>query len=106
MSERNIYFILAILGILLPYSLFLPWLLEHGLDFQLFFSELFANDVAGTGGLDILAVTLAIVIFIIFEGRKLAMKYYWISALATVVVGVGFGLPLFLWLREGHYERT
>ncbi|MCK5854475.1 MAG: DUF2834 domain-containing protein, partial [Sulfurovaceae bacterium] len=72
---------------------------------QLLLSELFANDVAGTGGLDILVVTLAIVVFIVFEGRKLLMKYYWIPALATVFVGVGFGLPLFLWLRERFLEK-
>ena len=106
MSKQNIYFILAVLGILLPYSLFLPWLLEHGLDFQLFFSELFANDIAGTGGLDILAVTLVIVVFIVFEGKKLLIKYYWIPALATVFVGVGFGLPLFLCMREKSYEES
>jgi hypothetical protein len=104
MSKKNIYLTLAILGILLPYSLFLPWLLEHGLDFSLFFTELFVNDVAGTGGLDILAVTLAIVTFIVLESKKLGMKHIYIPILATLV-GVGFGLSLFLYIREKHYEK-
>ena len=105
MSKRNVYFVLAILGLVLPYSLFLPWLLEHGLDFQLFFSELFVNDVAGTGGLDIFAVTLAIVVFIVFESKKLGMKHMYVYILATLVA-VGFGLALFLCNRERYYEKV
>ena len=59
MSKRNVYFVLAILGLVLPYSLFLPWLLEHGLDVQLFFKEFLANDVASTTALDFLVASLA-----------------------------------------------
>ncbi|HIP46899.1 MAG TPA: DUF2834 domain-containing protein [Campylobacterales bacterium] len=106
MTRKNMYLLLAFLGILLPYSLFLPWLLKHGLDFQLFFQELFINDIAGTGGLDILAVTIAIVVFIIFEGKRLAVKKFWIPALGTIMIGVGFGLPLFLYMRERYLYDT
>lgn len=104
MSKKNVYFALAILGLVLPYSLFFPWLLEHGLDFTLFFQELFVNDVSGTGGLDILAVTLVIVAFIVFESKKLGMKHAYISVLATLVA-VGFGLALFLCMRERFFEK-
>ncbi len=103
-SKKNVYFVLAILGLVLPYSLFLPWLLEHGLDFGLFFQELFVNDVAGTGGLDILGVTLGIFAFIVFESKKLGMKQVIIPILATLV-SVGFGLAVFLCLRERHLEN-
>jgi len=104
MSKRNVYFVLAILGLVLPYSLFLPWLLEHGLDFGLFFQELFVNDVAGTGGLDILAVTIVILTFVVMESKKLGMKHTIIPILATLVA-VGFGLAVFLCLRERHFEN-
>jgi len=105
MSKRNIYCILAILGVLLPYSLFLPWLLEHGLDFQLFFSELFANDVASTTALDFMMVSVGVIVFIVFESKKLGMKKIYIPILATIVA-VGFGLALFLCMRERHYDRV
>jgi 4-amino-4-deoxy-L-arabinose transferase-like glycosyltransferase len=104
MSKRNVYFILAILGILLPYSLFLPWVLKHGLDVQLFFTELLANDVASTTALDFMMVSLSVIIFIIFESKKLGMKHMYVFILATLVA-VGFGLALFLCSRERHYEK-
>ena len=105
MSKQNIYLILAILGILLPYGLFLPWLLEHGFNVQLFFSEMFANDIAGTTALDFLVVTIVVNVFIVFESKKIGMKNIYISVLASLFA-IGFGLALFLWLRERHYARS
>jgi hypothetical protein len=104
MSKRNIYFILAILGILLPYSLFLPWLFEHGLDIQLFFSEIMVNDIARTTALDFIVVSLGVIAFIVFETKKLGMKHRYLFILATLVA-VGFGLALFLYMRERFYEK-
>ena len=104
MSKQNIYFILAILGLFLPYSLFLPWILEHGLDFSLFFSEFSVNAIAQTAGLDILVTTVILLIFIIFEGRKLGMKNLYLPLLATLI-GIAFGLAVFLFMRERHYEK-
>ena len=104
MSKQNIYFILAILGLLLPYSIFLPWLLEHSFDFSLFFSEFYVNAIAQTAGVDILVTTVTLLIFIVFEGQKLGMKNLFIPLLATLV-GIAFGLALFLFMRERHYAN-
>ena len=106
MTKKNTYLLLTFLGVLLPYYLFLPWLLEHGYNLPFFFSELFANDVAGTGGLDILVVTIATIVFIIHEGKKLSISYFWLAAVGSAVVGVGFGLSLFLYMRERTIEKT
>ena len=106
MTKKNTYLILTFLGILLPYYLFLPWVLEHGYNASLFFSELFANDVAGTGGLDILVVTIATIVFIFHEGKKLSISYYWLAAVGSVAVGIGFGLSLFLYMRERAFEKA
>ena len=102
MSKQNIYLTLALLGILLPYTIFFPWLLEHGLDFSLLFSEFSVNAVAATAGLDILVTTVALLIFIIFESQKLGMKNIYIPLVATMI-GIAFGLALFLFMRERHY---
>jgi hypothetical protein len=104
MSKQNIYLILALLGIVLPYTIFLPWLFEHGIDVQLFFQEFFANGVSTTTALDFMMVSVGVITFIIFESKRLGMKNVYISILATLVA-VGFGLALFLFMRERHYAR-
>jgi Terpene cyclase DEP1 len=44
---KSIYTLLAILGLVLPYSQFIPFILEHGFDIKLFFEQLFANKISG-----------------------------------------------------------
>ncbi len=43
---QTTYLILCILGAILPYSQFVPFLLEHGLNLQLFFEQLFVNRIS------------------------------------------------------------
>jgi Protein of unknown function DUF2834 len=52
MRLRHLYLVLCILGILLPYSQFIPWFVEHGLDFPLFFRQLFANRISAFFGME------------------------------------------------------
>ena len=47
MSARWAYLLLCVLGMVLPYSQFVPWVLSQGLDMRLFFRELFANRISG-----------------------------------------------------------
>jgi hypothetical protein len=45
MKARHFYLVCCAFGVLLPYSQFVPWLLEHGLNMTLFCRELFANRI-------------------------------------------------------------
>src|SRR2546425_10027992 len=105
MKTRNVYLVLCVLGLLLPSWQFLPWLIEHGFDSQLFIRELFANRIGGFFGADVIMSALTLFVFIGAEGRRLAMRNLWIPVVATIAVGVSLGLPLFLYLREGKLSR-
>ena len=52
MNRKNMYLFLCVLGVLLPYSQFIPWLIENGLNVPLFVRQLFANRISGFFGLD------------------------------------------------------
>jgi len=104
MSKKSVYFVLAILGLVLPYSIFIPWLVEHGFNVQFFFQEFFANGVASTTALDFIMVSVTVIIYIIFESKKLGMKQVYIPVLATLIA-VGFGLAVFLCMRERHNKK-
>ena len=47
-----IYLILSILGFVLPYSQLLPFIAENSLNFPLFWSQLFANQISSLLGFD------------------------------------------------------
>ncbi|HET6343208.1 MAG TPA: DUF2834 domain-containing protein [Gemmatimonadota bacterium] len=100
MKLRFGYLGFCILGAALPYSQFIPWLRTHGLDLPLFFTELFSTRIGGFFGMDVLVSALVLWVFIGVEGKRLAIKKLWIPVAGTVAVGVSFGLPLFLYMRQ------
>lgn len=94
-----IYFVLCAIGLVLPYSQLIPFLLDNGLDFSLFWSQLFANDISSTFSLDLLISSVVFWIFLFQEGKKLQIKYLWIYVVCNLTIGLSFALPLFLWTR-------
>ncbi len=54
MKARHFYLVRCVLGLVLPYSQFVPWLLEHGLNISVFFRELFANRISAFFAMDVI----------------------------------------------------
>jgi len=100
------YLSLCVLGLLLPYSQFLPFLREHGLDLRLIGEQLFANRISSFFGLDVIVSSVVLWIFVRVEGRRLAMRRRWLPLVALLTVGVSLALPLFLYLREARQEAA
>jgi hypothetical protein len=103
---KRIYLALTVLGFLLPYWQFVPWLAQHGLNSPLFVHDLFANRISGFFGVDVFVSALALWIFVIAEGSRLGMRRLWLPLAGSCLVGVSFGLPLFLYLRQAHFDRS
>jgi hypothetical protein len=98
---RAFYLIVAVLGLVLPYAFFVPFLVENGLNLPLFVQQMFANRIAGFFSLDVIVSSLALWGFVYAEGRRLSMKRLWVYVLLNLLVGVSFALPVFLYVREG-----
>ena len=106
MKARYVYLVCCVLGLILPYSQFVPWLFEHGLNLTLFFRELFANRISAFFALDVIISAIVLIWFIQTEGKRLRVRFLWLPVVGTLVVGVSFGFPLFLFLREMTLEQT
>jgi hypothetical protein len=105
MKPKHLYLALCVLGTLLPWSQFLPFLREHGLDLRLFVQQLFANHIGGFFGMDVIVSGLVLWTLVVVEGRRAKMKNLWAPLVGLFAVGVSLGLPLFLYLREIRLER-
>ena len=99
------YLILCIVGTILPYSQFVPFLAEHGLNLQLFFEQVFVNRIYGFFGIDLIISSLILWIFVFWEGSRLGMKNLWVYIASNLLVGVSLGLPLFLLMRQRKLEE-
>jgi len=103
--KKIVYLILCIAGTVLPYSQFIPFLREHGLDISLFFQQLFANNISGFFGMDVIVSSLALWFFVYAEGERLRMRHLWIYVVCNLLVGVSLGLPLFLLMRQAKLDE-
>ena len=105
MKVKTIYLVLCILGIVLPYSQFIPWVAGHGLDMRLFIQRLFANRIGGFFGMDVIVSALTLIVFVRSERARLIPVERWLPIIALLCVGVSLGLPLLLYIRQRSIER-
>ena len=96
----TIYLLLAILGFILPYSQLVPFIAENGLDFSLFSSQLFTNQISSCFAFDLLVSSVVFWAFVFQEGRRINLKFLWIYVVLNLVIGLSFALPFFLWVRS------
>jgi hypothetical protein len=100
-----LYLSLALVGTVLPFSQFLPWFAEHGLNVPLLITELFSTRMGAFFGLDVLVSAVVLIAFIRSEGARRKIGMLWLPIAATCLIGVSCGLPLFLYLRERRLAR-
>ena len=105
MKAKTIYLVLCVIGAVLPYWQFVPWLFERGFNPSLFLRELFANRISTFFALDVLVSAIVLIIFMRVESERSRIRRRWLPVLTTLLVGVSLGLPLFLYMRELALER-
>jgi hypothetical protein len=94
------YAALAVVGAVLPYTIFLPWAARHGFDWGRFFTAPFATPPAALFSADLLFSAGVFAIFVGVEGLRLRMRHLWAPFAAIIVFGLCCALPLFLAHRE------
>jgi TRAP-type uncharacterized transport system fused permease subunit len=95
-----VYLSLCVIGALVPYWPFVLWLSVHGIDVRLLLQELFANRISTFFALDVIVSAVVLLVFIGVETARRRIRGWWLPFLATLTVGVSFGLPLLLYMRE------
>jgi len=107
MKLRHLYLAFAVIGLVLPYSQFVPWIVEHhALNMELFIRDLFANRISAFFAMDVIVSAIVLISFIRTEGKRLRTRMLWLSIVSVLLVGVSLGLPLFLYLRQHELDRT
>jgi uncharacterized protein DUF2834 len=104
MKPKTVYLLLCAVGFLAPYSAFVPWLVEHGPNGRLFLQHLFANRISTFFALDVVVSATVLLRFSAVESARLDIRKQRLVLLATLLVGVSLGLPLFLYFRERQLE--
>jgi hypothetical protein len=104
MTKKNIYLILAIIGFIAPYYFFIQIPPENALGLPVLIQPFFANNFMKGAAMDLTISVIVFWFFMFVEANKLQMKNPWLYLLATLLVGLSFALPLFLYFRERRLE--
>ena len=106
MKIRHLYLLLFVIGAILPYTQYVPFILTRGWNVQIFFQQLLANQISIGFTLDLVIAAIVFIIFIFVEGARLKMRFLWLPLLVTLIIGLSSGFPLFLYMRQVHLERV
>ena len=104
MSKKNVFLLLAIIGFIVPYYFFLQLPAEDGFNLPLLIQPFFANNFMRGTAMDLTISVIVFWVYAFLEASRLQMKNPWIYVLATLLVGLSFALPLFLYFRERQLE--
>lgn len=100
MNRRNVYLLLAAIGLVVPYWFLLGFVNTNGLNLTALVQQLFANTISTFFAVDLVISVIVFWFFLINEAIKLHMSNWWLYILATLIIGLSFALPLFLYFRE------
>ena len=102
MNRKTIFLVLTIIGFIAPYYFFLQ---VREFDLNALFQQFIASKMLSGIAMDLLVSVIVFWFFLFTEAKKLNMRNAWVYPLATLLVGLSFALPLFLYFRERKLEN-
>lgn len=93
---KALYLLLCVVGTLLPFTQFIPWLATYGLDVPLLMQQISADRLSAFAWLDVLVSALVLIVFICVESRRLRMRCGWVFLWHCLC---------FLFMRERHLHK-
>ena|SRR5918997_6207175 len=97
---QRVLVVLTIVGFIVPNALLGIFIADEGLDVSGYFS-LWVDSVPSTQlMLDLVIAALAFLAWVAFDGPRTGVRRWWIAIPATLLVGLCFGLPLYLLMRQ------
>lgn len=100
------YLAMSALGLLLPFTEFVPRLFEFGLDIPLLLSEASATAISPFAWLDVVVTAVVVISFIIGDSLRRNGSSLWLPIVGTLLGGPSFGLPIYLYLRESCRDAS
>jgi hypothetical protein len=91
---------LATLGFIVPTAMVVVFGARHGLTVDGYLRHWGESLPATQLAVDLSIAFVAFALWAAWEGRRLGMRSWWIPVPASILVGLCFALPLFLFLRE------
>ncbi|MGH9463283.1 MAG: DUF2834 domain-containing protein [Vicinamibacteria bacterium] len=97
---KTIYLVLAIVGAVLPYVLFVQYFASEGVSVSRFVTALFANPAAGGFTTDLLLSSLAFWLFMLHQRSREKGPSPILFIALNLLIGLSCAFPAYLYSRE------
>lgn len=100
---RALYLLTGVLALLLTGVHVLPYLGAGAIDGTMLFWDDALRNTNPAGrflAIDILFLALAVIAWMVFEARRLSIRFVWLYVIAGAAIGISLAVPLFLAARE------
>lgn len=104
--KKYVYLALAVAGIILPMSQFIPASLAGEFTITGMFDAMFANQTIAGVSLDFTVVVFTCLFLAVTETLRLRVRLWWVALAGTFLIGASFGVPFFLFMRELSLDRA
>ena len=106
MNIKKLYVILAVVGAIVPYTFFIHFITQNGIDPIAFCEGAFANSIATALTADLLIASLVFCIATIELWRRDLGPAPWAFIIMNLVIGLAFALALYLCIRHMRQQTT
>ena len=103
--KKSVFLVLAIIGFIGPYIFFFRYFSQGDFSLPALIQQIFANNVSTAFAIDLILSVIVFWVYLFAEADRLQMQNAWLYALASLLIGLSFALPLFLYFRERRLEE-
>jgi hypothetical protein len=99
-GRERLLWALTVVGFVVPNAMLALFLTRHGLDLHRYFDGWVRLLPSAQLTADLVIAAVAFFAWASWDGPRSAVRRWWVVFPATLLVGLCFGLPLYLLLRE------
>lgn len=99
-GKQRFLIFLTVVGFVTPNAMLIIFIAREGLDVGQYFGDWFGSLPASQITVDLFIVAATFLTWSLWEARRVGLQRTWIVWVGTFGVGLCFGAPLFLLMRE------
>jgi hypothetical protein len=104
--RTRLLLVITVLGFIVPNVCLGIFIADEGLDIGGYFSLWFDSTPSTQLVLDLVIASFALFAWAAIDGPRTGVRRWWVCIPATFLVGLCFGLPLYLYMRERALEQA
>ena len=99
-TRMKLLLVLTIVGFVVPNVMLAVFFVEHPGDVGLYFESWFETLPAAQLVVDLVIAFVAFTVWAAWDGPRSGVRRWWLVVPASLLVGVCFAVPLYLYMRE------